>query len=190
MSDKKIRLYHKTVLCAVFAVFAAITGIVESLCGIDAFFPVPGVRLGLANLFILAAFVLYGGSAALAVSLVRMCLVFLFTGNSTAFVLSFGGSICAFCALCTVMPLYGKKCTLIGVSACSSACHGIGQLLAAHFLVRTPVFWYLPLLCALSALTGCLVGALLDRLLPLFPEKVRKNTRYQPIYAFKERISE
>lgn len=61
MSDKKIRLYHKTVLCAVFAAFAAITGIVESLCGIDAFFPVPGVRLGLANLFILAAFVLYGG---------------------------------------------------------------------------------------------------------------------------------
>ena len=40
MSDKKIRLYHKTVLCAVFAVFAAITGIVESLCGIDAFFPI------------------------------------------------------------------------------------------------------------------------------------------------------
>ena len=149
MSDKKIRLYHKTVLCAVFAVFAAITGIVESLCGIDAFFPVPGVRLGLANLFILAAFVLYGGSAALAVSLVRMCLVFLFTGNSTAFVLSFGGSICAFLALCALMPL-----------------------------------------CGLSALTGCLVGALLDRLLPLFPEKVRKNTRYQPIYAFKERISE
>ena len=81
-----------------FAVFAAITGIVESLCGIDAFFPVPGVRLGLANLFILAAFVLYGGSAALAVSLVRMCLVFLFTGNSTAFILSFGGSVCAFLA--------------------------------------------------------------------------------------------
>ena len=190
MSDKKIRLYHKTVLCAVFAVFAAITGIVESLCGIDAFFPVPGVRLGLANLFILAAFVLYGGSAALAVSLVRMCLVFLFTGNSTAFVLSFGGSVCAFLALCALMPLYGKKCTLIGVSACSSACHGIGQLLAAHFLVRTPVFWYLPLLCGLSALTGCLVGALLDRLLPLFPEKVRKNARYQPIYATVERISE
>ena len=52
MSDKNKHFQEKTVLCAVFAVFAAITGIVESLCGIDAFFPVPGVRLGLANLFI------------------------------------------------------------------------------------------------------------------------------------------
>lgn len=154
------------------------------MLGLDVYFPVPGVRLGLANLFVMAAFALYGAQFSMTVSLVRMGLVFLLSGNVTALVLSFSGGMCAFIGLCALMPLYGKKCTMIGVSAVSSALHGIGQLAAAYFLIHAPVFWYLPVLCALSAVTGCINGFLLDRLLPLFPQSIRNNARYgEPIHA-------
>ena len=183
MPDKN-QTFRKITVCAVFAVFAAITGLLESMLGLDVYFPVPGVRLGLANLFVMAAFVLYGARFSMAVSLVRMGLVFLLSGNVTALILSFSGGMCAFIGLCALMPLYGKKCTMIGVSAFSSALHGIGQLAAAYFLIHAPVFWYLPVLCALSAVTGCINGFLLDRLLPLFPQSIRNNARYgEPIHA-------
>ncbi len=180
MPDKKLPLTNMA-LCSVFGVLAAITGILEGILGFDAF--LPGVRFGFANIFIMAAFVLYGTRFALSVMLLRIGLVFLFTGNVTALLLSFCGGICAFAGLCLFMPLYGRKCTLIGISAFSSALHGIGQLTAAFFLTNAPVFWYLPLLCTLSACTGILNGFLLDRLLPLFPENIRKKARFPLLYT-------
>ena len=183
MSDRHHVFLQKAALCGVFACFAAITGLLEGLCGIDAFFPVPGVKLGLANLFVMAAFALYGVRVAFSVSLVRLALVFLFSGNLTSLLLSLAGGTLALLGQCAFMPFYGKRCTFIGVSAVSSACHGFGQLVMAYFLVRTPIFWYLPFLVGLSVVCGCIVGALLDRLLALLPQEVQRRSRYAPVFA-------
>ena len=163
MPDKRIHA-KKIAVCAVLAVFAAVTGILEGMLPLNFVLPVPGVRLGLANVFVMGAYLLYGAGYAAAVSLARMTLIFLFTGNATALFLSFSGGCFAFAGLCLMMRFYEKNCTMIGVSSVSSALHGAGQLAAAYWVVGAPVIWYLPPLCALSALTGIFTGTLMNRI--------------------------
>ncbi len=168
MRDKKKtahRRSEKAAVCAIFAVFAAVTGILEGMLPLELILPLPGVRLGLANVFVMCAFVWYGAGYALAVSLVRCLLVFLCTGNLTGLVLSLFGGIFSFVGLCLTRPLYRKSCTMIGISAFCATLHGLGQWLGASLFMQISLRWYLPPLCALCALTGALTGLLAEKLL-------------------------
>ncbi len=161
-NNKTVRKYA---VCALFAASGAIVGILEGFLPLSFVLPIPGVRLGLANVFIMWAYALYGAPWALAVSCTRMLIVFLFTGNVTAFVLSFIGGMCAFLSLMVSMRFRERFCTMIGISALSSAFHGIGQIMGASCFVGQAVFYYLPILCAVSSLTGIFTGALMNALL-------------------------
>lgn len=172
----------KAAVCATLAVCAAVTGILEGMLPLEIVLPLPGVRLGLANIFVMGAFLVYGAGYALAVLLVRTFLVFLCTGNQTSLWLSLLGGLFSFGGLCVMRPLYRRFCTMVGISAACAALHGIGQWLGASLLMQTLLRWYLPPLCALCALTGALTGfvteALLSRLeaAPFF-ETDRKTDR-------------
>jgi heptaprenyl diphosphate synthase len=49
--------------------------------------------------------------------------------------------------------------SVVGVSICGAICHNIGQILAAIFLLdELRIGFYLPVLIAVGALTGTLIG--------------------------------
>ena len=130
--------------------------------------PIPGVKLGLANLFIMCAYLILGAKAAFAVMIVRLALVFLFSGHAISFVLSLGGGLVAFLGLIFIARSYRRgNCSCIGVSAFTAVGHGIGQLAAAYLIIGVPIVYYLPILCPGCILTGICTGALLNALLPI-----------------------
>jgi len=143
-------------LCAMLAALAL------GLSYLENFFPVlplPGARLGLANLVTVFALYALGPLPALAILLVRCFLGSLFAGNLNALIFSLLGGLAAMGTM-TVLSR-SRKLSLYGVSMGGAAAHNCGQVLAAVItLGNTAPVGYLPLLLWISLFTGALTGAL------------------------------
>ena len=144
-------------LCAVLAALALGLSTLENLFPVTALVPVPGVKLGLANIVTVFALYRLGAPEALAILLTRCLLGGLFAGNVSAMLFSLLGGVTAM----LVMILL-KRCralSVYGVSLGGAAAHTLGQMAAACItLGSTMVLGYLPFLLAVSLLTGTLTG--------------------------------
>ncbi len=146
---------------------ALVLSFVERLIPVPA--PVPGIKLGLANLVVVVALYLFGWKEAAMVSALRVLLGGALFGSGFSIVYALVGSICSF-----IVMLGAKKAALyvVTVSAMGGLVHNLAQLAVASLVVRTPeVMYYLPLLAISGIGTGVLIGvsgnALIGRLNPL-----------------------
>lgn len=123
--------------------------------------PVPGVKLGLANILGLVALYLFGVKEMLMLNFMRVMIASLLRGIlfGTGFWLSMGGV--ALSSLVAILLVHRKKLSTIGVSIGSSAFHGLGQILVLMLINQTVfmVYW-LPLLWVSAVPTGLVTGAL------------------------------
>ena len=152
----------KIAVCGVFVALSAVTGLLESFLPLELLIPLPGVKLGIANIFITAAYYVLGPLYAFAAALLKVIIVFLFSGNSVSLALSASGAAVSFVALMISMRTYGKVFSFIGISVLSAVFHGMGQALAALLIVGSPILFYIPVLGAASAVTGALTGVLMN----------------------------
>lgn len=129
--------------------------------------PVPGVKLGLANLATLLALHLYGLRDALTVALMRVLLASLIGGVflSPGFLLAMTGALGS--TLVMSLLLKRTRCfSMIGISVAGAAAHNLGQLLAASLLLGSgAIVYYLPVLLLAALPTGICTGHLLNTLL-------------------------
>lgn len=144
-------------LCAVLSALALGLSTLEDLFPLSLIVPLPGVKLGLANIVTVFALYRLGAPEALAILLTRCLLGGLFAGNVSAMLFSLLGGVTAM----LVMILL-KRCralSVYGVSLGGAAAHNLGQMAAACItLGSTMVLGYLPFLLAVSLLTGTLTG--------------------------------
>lgn len=149
MSTKKL------VLLALFLGISIVVSYVESFIPI----PVPGVKLGLANVVILL--LLYEDSIfnAFWILLLRIILVGFIRGTflSPTWFMSLGGGMLAFLMMLLFSRL--KIFSTYGVSVIGSVSHCAGQIIVAMFVLSTAgVVYYFPLIALLSLITGLLSG--------------------------------
>ncbi len=122
--------------------------------------PLPGVKIGLANVVTLVALFLFGGGVASGVSLFRVILGSLFSGTflGVAFFLSLGGGLSSLAAMYLVR---GKGVSPLWVSIAGALAHNFGQWIVASFYLQSrALFFYLPVLLLLAVPSGILVGYL------------------------------
>lgn len=134
---------------------AFVLGYIEALIPVP--MPVPGMKLGLANMVSVAALYLYNWPAAAAVTLIRIILSGLTFTNLSMMLYSLSGGLLSL----AVMGLLKRSrlFSVVGVSVAGGAAHNIGQLLMAALVVKTAgVFAYLPALLAAGTLAGAAVG--------------------------------
>ena len=166
------RLAIDAMLCA----FAMMLSYLEVLLPLSAWIPLPGFRLGLANIAVLVVFCLFSPLDAAIVSAVRILLMGLLFGSVTSLYFSALGGFFSFLAL-LLMSWIGKKCSFLGVSVLSAAAHNVGQIIAAVTLFGTSlVSSYLPALLLASVVYGGIVGILLNLVVPRllrYTEKLR-----------------
>ena len=120
--------------------------------------PIPGVKIGLANIItVFAVFFLSAGDG-VKVLAARIFLGAVFAGNfSTIFYSAAGG-------LCAILVVIGLKFVLtknqIWIAGCLGAiAHGIGQIVVAVFVAGTPsMLIYLPVLVVSGIITGTFTG--------------------------------
>lgn len=125
---------------------------------IPALVPIPGVKLGLANIVTVFAVFTLGAKEGAAVLFVRIFLGAVFAGNFSTIFYSAAGGICAI-GVTIVLRKILKKDQLWVAGCLGAVAHSIGQMAMAILLTGTPgLAVYLPVMIAVSIATGLLTG--------------------------------
>ena len=120
--------------------------------------PMPGVKLGLANIVTVFAVFALGPKEGAAVLSVRIFLGAVFAGNFSTIFYSAAGGACAI--LVTILLRKILKENQLWVAGCVGAiAHSIGQMAVAVAISGTPgLAIYLPVMIAISIVTGLFTG--------------------------------
>ena len=119
--------------------------------------PIPGVKLGLANIVTVFALYVLGPGQAMLILIGRCLLGAVFAGNMNALIFSLLGGVSAM--LVMILLSRSRRLSVYGVSVGGAAAHNCGQVAAAVLtLGNTAPFYYLPVLLGVSLFTGALTG--------------------------------
>lgn len=135
-----------------------VLGILEST--LPPLLPVPGARLGLANIASVTALMLFGPGAAFEVTVVRCLLTGLIRGSMIGLFLGLGAGIASVSAMIIAHRVGGRHLSVIGVSIAGAAVHNATQIWLAQLLIQSfGLMYFLPYLLFISIPTGLFVGA-------------------------------
>ena len=120
--------------------------------------PLPGVKLGLANIVTVFAVFALGPKEGAAVLFVRIFLGAVFAGNFSTIFYSAAGGACAIGITIVLRKIL--KDNQLWVAGCFGAvAHSVGQMTMAVILTGTPaLIVYLPIMIAISIVTGLFTG--------------------------------
>lgn len=120
--------------------------------------PIPGVKLGLANIITLTTMLILGKKEAGAVLTVRIIMGAMFSGSPSTLLYSAAGGALAYAVMCVLVCRVDEK-RLWALSAVSAVAHNMGQLAACVMVVKTAgVFLYAPALIISGVITGVFTG--------------------------------
>ena len=153
---------RKVYKIALLVALACVLQIAESLIP----HPIPGLRLGLANMLTLTAMVVLGFRYALEVAVLRTLLSAFIMGTfmSPTFILSFSGAVLSTLIMGFFYWLSGVhfrfRLSIIGISIIGAFCHNLVQLYLAYLLLvkHAGVFVFFPWLSIGAVATGWVVG--------------------------------
>lgn len=117
-------------------------------------FPIPGVKLGLANIITVYAVYHYRAREVFLVVLIRILLGAVFSGNMAAMLYSLAGGMLCLVGMLPLKRLLSEKYLWV-LSVLGAVFHNIGQIAAACLIAGWGVLAYLPFLLV----SGCLAGA-------------------------------
>ena len=154
------RTYIKKITTgAILIALALALSLAERLLPIGAVVPLPGIRLGLANIVTMLALFYIGTSGALVI-LVSRCLIAALFSGITSLLFSLTGGLLALFVMLLVMQWMGRGFSVFGVSIAGAAAHNTGQILAASLLLgENLIFTYLPILLLTGIVTGIITAA-------------------------------
>mgnify|MGYP000934528075 CR=1 FL=1 len=139
---------------------ALVLSYIENLFPASLIIPIPGVRLGLANIVTMFALFYLGFVSALTVSVLRCLLSALLFGGLSPMLFSLSGALLALFAMQALKYGYNRQFSLLGVSIGGAAAHNTGQILMASLMMRnTALFAYLPVLLFAGIAMGFITAA-------------------------------
>lgn len=149
MDAKKIPYY------GLFAALAILMGYVEMMIPVP--IPIPGVKLGLANVIIIIMMYFMDTKSAFFVSLIRVLLSGLLFAGFAGLLYSLAGAMCSFGAMALLKKT--GKFSIVGVSLAGGVFHNVGQVAVAAMVVENvKMMYYLPFLLVSGVITGILIG--------------------------------
>ena len=123
--------------------------------------PVPGAKMGLANIVTLLALLAYGWRWGLLVGVLRVMLGTLLSGTflSLGFMLALSGAVCSALVMAAGQRLLGERLGAVGLSVLGAVSHNLAQLAVFALWARQGgVFYYLPPLLLFAGPTGLFTG--------------------------------
>lgn len=133
-------------------------------------FPIPGIKLGLANIITVYAIYRYRAREVAMVVLARILLASIFSSNMVAFLYSLAGSVLCLAGMLLLKRIIDEQHIWIG-SVFGAVLHNIGQIAVAVLLLGTSVLVYLPFLLVSGCLAGAFTGICAQFVLKRLPRK-------------------
>lgn len=120
--------------------------------------PLPGVKLGLANLVTMMALYFLSARQGFVILLLRCVLGSVFYGGLSGLAMSLTGGILAYAVMAAAKK--SGSFSVYGVSILGAAAHNLGQVLAAGMMMGSVyTLFYLPFLLLTGLLTGVITGS-------------------------------
>jgi heptaprenyl diphosphate synthase len=161
----------RIVILSLMVAQALVLSLIESWIPLPS--PVPGVKLGLANIITVTVIIFYGFKDALSVVLVRCILSSIFGGGFTGFFFSMAGGILSTIVMYVLYSRCSKVFSIIGISIAGAVAHNIGQTIIASFVMKdVAIFMILPVLLISGVVMGFFVG-----LCSSFLERTLRNSK-------------
>ncbi len=147
---------RKLTTLAMFTTLALIIYSIES--AIPPLVPIPGIKLGLANIITLVILKLYSPKDTFMVFITRILLSTVLFGQAVSLLYSLMGGICCFLAMVLINRMLQQHFIFL-TSIIGALAHNMGQLLVAYLLTAVPgVLIYAPFLLLSGILTGLFTG--------------------------------
>lgn len=156
---------------------ALVLSYMERFIPLNLIVPVPGVKLGLANIVTMFALFYLGISSAVTITILRCLLSSFLFGGMSSLLYSLSGAFLALIIMTILKYGYDKIFSLIGISIAGAAFHNLGQILMASLMMRNAaIFSYLPLLLLTGLVTGLFTALVSFRLFSII-EKSKLLTK-------------
>lgn len=124
--------------------------------------PIPGVKLGLANIAVLLALARHDIVGAFCVGLVKVLAAGLLFGNPLTMAFSAAGTLTAFLVMAPLSSLRTMRLEMTSVAG--AVAHEMGQLAVAGLVLGSPLVWYsAPMLLIAGCVTGAVCGIIAAR---------------------------
>ena len=147
--------------CAVLTALALAFSYLENFFPLSLASPIPGIKLGLANVAVVVALYTLDAKSAGAVALVKVFASGFLFGSPMMLVYSLGGTVLAFIGMAALAAVPGVG--LVPVSMLAAVLHNVGQLGVAAMALQTPaVFINLGVLGVAACVTGGITGAVAE----------------------------
>lgn len=161
MSNRKNNSAKKIAAVAILIAVAFVLSWIELILSITT--PIPGIKIGLANLAILFAMYDCSEKDAFMVLVGRLVLNAILFGNVNSLIYSVAGGVLSF----IVMVIYKKISPkhIVYISITGGVFHNIGQLTAASVVMNTFLSWYMPYLIIGGIIAGLFNGIVCQKLL-------------------------
>ena len=134
--------------------------------------PIPGVKLGLANIVTVYAMFRLGPKDTLGILLARIFLGSIFAGAIMNLIFSLAGGLLCYLAMLGLRRVFSEQqiwiCSILG-----AMCHNLGQMAATLAVYQTlTVLVYLPALLLSGMITGLFTGLVAQYLLKKLPKRI------------------
>lgn len=128
--------------------------------------PVPGIKLGLANVVVMYSLFFMKKSTAFQLTALKAIFVF-FTRGAVASLLSLCGGLLSVLVMLLLLAFLKEKISYLMISVVGAVCHNAGQLLAVSAVYTNIFIWaYFPALLVAGILAGVATSTLLKITLP------------------------
>jgi len=145
----------KTAYLGMLLGLAVLFGYVEALIPIPV--PVPGIKLGLANIVVAAILYIFSWKEAVFITALRVVIIGFLFGNMFSILYGLSGALLSLLGM-SLLKRTGKF-GIIGVSALGGVLHNVGQVIMAVIaVIGFPWRWYLPVLMLAGLAAGILIG--------------------------------
>lgn len=165
---------RKLTLNSLLISLALVLSFVERFIPLNLIVPVPGIKLGLANIVTMFALFYIGIPSAITITLLRCVLASLLFGGLSSLIYSLAGALFALVVMILLKTGYKKMFSLVGISMGGAAAHNAGQIAAAGLMMKNAaIFAYLPILLITGLATGLITAIISMNLFHIF----EKNNR-------------
>lgn len=138
---------------------ALVLSFVERFIPLNLIVPLPGVKLGLANIVSMFSLFYLGISSTLSIIVIRCTLGSLMFGGMSSFLYSLAGALFSLIAMSLLKSGYDRVFSIAGISMGGAAAHNTGQLVMASIIMKdAAIFAYLPVLLITGLITGLFIA--------------------------------
>ncbi|MBR2741986.1 MAG: Gx transporter family protein [Clostridia bacterium] len=155
---ERIKAYDIAIL-AILTTLALVLSLFDNMLSLLIPIPLPGFKIGVANLVTLFLVMYFSLPKALCVVFLRCFISSMYSGGVTVFLISLSGGILSVLAMYFIKYVLKENVSQIGISIFGAACHNLGQVIMVILLLMSPSYiFYLPILLIVSLVTGFVIG--------------------------------